>query len=229
MKNLVLTALVLGTASLTGACVAADNGTITATWQLQDWNDTTETAVTAPCPTGGDTAILYSLSAGDTNTANALKDLFNCTDGVGTASVPVDDYTTWIEITDHTGNTLYAQSGSQPVSVALNLDSTPAAPFAFQVNRGYIHASWTLSGITCPQIDAVEYNSTGPNAFLISDTFTCADAQGTTFPAPLFNYNLAIQGLNPAKAAVTTTGNVPANVTFGNQQVEAGAVVLTGL
>lgn len=229
MKNLVLSALVLGTASLSGACVAVDESTITATWTLQDWNDTTETAVAAGCPAGGDTAVVYSLPSGETNPANALKDLFNCADGIGTTSdIGAGNFTTWVEITDHSTDVLYAQSGSQQVSLALN-DNVAPNPFVFQVNRGYIHAAWTLSGITCPQIDGIEYNSTGPDAYLLSDTFDCVDAQGTTFPAPLFNYTVAIQGLNPAKQAVTTTGTLPANVQWGNQLVEAGSVVLTGL
>jgi len=237
MKNLVLTALVLGAASLAAGCTATTAGTVTATWNLQDWDDTNAQPIAAGCPAGADTAIVYSLPAGLTDPSSALKDLFDCSAGGGTtAGLDPGTYTVWVEITDHSTNTLYAQSNSTSVSVSDGTDNP--ANFTFQVNRGYISGAWTLvapdnSATTCAAggVDGVEFQSQ-PSAggTPIADQFNCTDGQGTTYPLPIDNYPMvqlqAIDASNPplglGPAAIVS--NV--DVLFGNDLNDIGTVTV---
>ncbi len=230
MKNLVLTALVFGVGLLATGCELT---TISPSWELQDWNDQTETAVTASCRSDSNTIKFYALPAGDTNPDNAITDLFNCTDGGGTtADLPADSYTTWVELTSDDDAVLYAQSGSVPVSVAVGGDEP--VNFLFQVNRGYTHAAWSLTynGLpatcTAPRTDiaGVAFDETGTGASLTPDTFDCADLQGTTFPLPLDNYTVAIAAIDSTDAAVSAAATETVNLTYGNQLVDVGGVVL---
>jgi hypothetical protein len=211
-------------------------GSIAATWILKDWNDTTGTETVGACPSGADTVITYALAAGQTDPANAIKDLFTCGDGHGTATgIPSGTYTEWVEVTDHSGNVLYAQSLSKQVVVVAG-QTTPVS-FTFQVNRGYVAATWSLVNnssvaVTCasrPSIAGVEFNETGTGAALVHDVFTCADMAGTTYPLPLDTYTLSVQAIDNANPAngIGAAANVPGlMVTFGNQLVDAGAVIL---
>jgi hypothetical protein len=235
MKNLVLTAAVLGAASLATACTTLGN--VTATWTLQDWDDAGKAPKSAVCPAGGDTAIVYALPATETNTALADKDLFNCTDGRGTTAGHIaDSYKVWVEITSHDGATLYAQSNSQTVSIS---DGTNAPlTFPFQVNRGYVAAAWTLKGgstgntLNCTQAGAggVEFDNMVGTAIPISDQFNCTDGTGTTYPLPIANYTTTLQAVNSASPPVgigpgTVAG--ASNVQFGNQLINKGSFVLS--
>ena len=211
-------------------------GTIHVTWTLQDWNDQTGLPIAAACPSGADTVIVYSLPAGQTDPANAYTDLFTCADGAGTTlGLPPGNYTVWTEVVDHANTVLYAQSGSVQATVVANQNVNTA--FTFQVNRGYVHASWSLisaqnQAITCaqrPSIAGVAFDQTGTGASLVGDIFTCSDLQGTTYPLPLDTYTLSVQAIdngNPPNGigAAATVPNV--KVTFGNELTEAGAVVL---
>jgi hypothetical protein len=241
MKNLVLTALVLGAASLAAGCTATTAGTVSASWDLQDWDDANAVAISADCPTGADTAIVYSLPAGLTNPADAAKDLFDCAAfGGTTAGLDPGTYTVWVEITDHSTNTLYAQSDSRTVSVSDGSDS--GADFAFQVNRGYVSGAWTLVGaqsgsaITCddagvPDVEFLSQPSIG--GLPIRDLFTCNDGEGTSYPLPVDSYpTVSVQAVdasgdpnNPVglgEAAVTN--NV--DVQFGNDLQDLGTVTV---
>jgi hypothetical protein len=244
MKNILTLSLVLGAAALAGGCIITSNnnnggntGTVTATWDLQDWNDAGKAPIAANCPAGADTAIVYSLAAGDTNTADAVKDLFTCSDfGGTTAPILNGNYTEWVEITDHSGATLYAQSNSQTAGVRIGGDT--ALTFPFQVNRGYAAAAWTLQGasthatITCTQAVAsgVELNNMVGSNIPIADQFTCTDGQGTTYPLPIANYSMtvaAIDNSNPPKELGAATQAGAVNVQYGNQLINQGSFVLS--
>ncbi|MCE9580584.1 MAG: hypothetical protein K8W52_46115 [Deltaproteobacteria bacterium] len=232
MKNLVLSALVFGAGLLATGCELT---TISPSWQLQDWNDQTETVTAASCRTDSNTIKFYALPAGDTNPDNAITDLFNCTDGSGTtADLPADSYTTWVELTSDDNAILYAQSGSVPVSVSAGGDAP--VDFAFQANRGYTHASWSLmqggTATSCsahPDIAGIEFLATGTGAALTPDTFDCADLQGTTFPQPIDTYTLHVGAINSANPPLElgAAADIPnLKVQYGNQLVEAGALVI---
>jgi len=241
MKNLVLSVAVLGAASLATGCGGGTTtlpGTITASWTLQDWDDATGQPTPATCPAGADTATVYALPHGDTNTADADKDLFNCSDGTGTTAGHIaGDYDVWVEITDHSGATLYAQSDAK-ASVPVDDNTDTSVSFAFQVNRGYVSAAWTLKGgtsgntldCTTAGVAAVEMdNMVGTNT-PISDQFNCTPQQNVTDPLPLATYQVALQAIDGSTPPVglgpaTVAGN--ADLQYGNQDVDEGTVVLS--
>jgi hypothetical protein len=258
MKNLVLSAAVFGLASLATGCIfVTDNnnggtgGKVTATWQPLEWDGNAKAEVNANCPAGGDTAAVYNLGVlaptcsvdGDCSSDGSevcvankctYRDLFNCSDKGGTTRrVASDDYTTWVEITSHDGAVLYAQSGSKTTHIFNGVDDS--ASFAFQVNRGYITAAWTLmnkngSPTSCSAAGAtgVEFTETGTGASLVPDQFNCTAMQGTTFPLPIDNYTFSAQALGGNPEAALGPGSVVPNVKvqYGNQLVNAGSVVL---
>jgi hypothetical protein len=234
MKNLVLSAAILGAASLATACTSL--GTVSATWELQDWNDSTKSATAAQCPAGGDTAIVYALPAGDTNMADADKDLFNCTSGGGiTAGHIAGSYNVWVDITSHDGATLFARSDVKAVNVA-DAKTSPV-DFQFQVNRGYITGAWTLTHSTgapadCTGVSGVEFvdtDASNPNNF-ITDQFDCTAGNGKTYPQPLATYNVSVEALANSGGTETQIGQAAlvqgVKLQTGNQTQNIGSVVI---
>ena len=233
MKNLVLTVAVLGAMTVATGCTTLGN--VTASWSLQDWDDAHGQPTTAACPAGADTAIVYALPAGDQNLADADKDLFNCSDGIGTTAGHIaGSYQVWVAITDHSGATLYAQSDYDTVSISDGTNSPLS--FAFQVNRGFVAAEWTLMGgtshtaLSCNSNIKVEMDNMVGTGTPISDQFDCSPQMNTADPLPINTYAVALQavdtsptpvGLGPAASAGT------ADIQFGNQLIDKGSVVLT--
>lgn len=233
MKNLVLTVAVLGAMTVATGCTTLGN--VSATWQLQDWDDAHGQPTTAACPAGADTAIVYALPDGDTNLADADKDLFDCAAGAGTTAGHIaGSYQVWVAITDHSGATLFAQSNYNTVSIS-DGTNTPLS-FAFQVNRGYVAAEWTLMGgtshaaVACNANTKIEMDNMVGTSTPISDQFDCSPQMNTADPLPINTYAVALQavdtgspplGLGPAASAGT------ADLQFGNQLIDKGSVVLT--
>lgn len=234
MKNLVLTVAVLGIASFAAAC--GSSGSVTASWTLQDWNEATGTASLATaCPQGGDTIIVYSLPAGDTDPSLAYKDLFDCSvTGSGTASaLPVGDYTVWVEVTDHAGTALYAQSDSQAATV-VGGGNTPVS-FQFQLNAAPVSAQWTLvdntgAATSCAGVGGIETEAMQGTSLPISDQFDCAAGSGTTNPLPVAIYQFglaAVDNSNPPKALGPESTPISLNVQYGsNHPFNAGSFVV---
>jgi hypothetical protein len=239
MKNLILTVSVLGATALAAGCTTSTPGTITASWDLQDWNDTTGVATdNAPCPSGADTVIVYALPVGDQNAADADKDLFNCTDGGGiTAGHLTGSYQVWVTVTDHSGAVKYAESNTQtPVPVSAGV--TTPVNFKFQVNRGYVTAEWSLRGgtsgsnLTCTSanVPAVEMDNMVGTSTPISDQFNCAPLTGTANPLKINTYAVGLQAVDSSPTPVglgplATAGT--ADIQFGNDAHDQGAVVLS--
>ena len=246
MKNFITLSLVVGAAAMAGGCIIETNnnhnpppnqGAVAASWDLQDWNDSAKQPVQANCPAGADTAIVYTLVGGDTNPGNAIKDLFNCSDFAGTtAPITAGAYTVWVEITDHSGAVLYAQSNSK--SVTLTGGAVTPADYQFQVNRGYVSAAWTLRGgtsnttLNCAQAGAggVEFDNMVGSNIPISDQFNCTDGAGTTYPLPIANYQFSAQAIdssNPPLGIGPATVAGAAQVQWGNQLIDKGSLVLS--
>ncbi len=238
MRNLVFTVAALGAASITGACgggTSSPQGTATVTWDLQDWSDANKTAVPANCPAGADTAIVYELPTSETDASLATKDLFTCADITGTtAPLFADDYQFWVDITDHSGASLFAESETKVASVLNNTNT--GVDFKFQVNRAYVTAAWTLARasngapLSCGQASAtgVEMDETGTGASLVPDQFDCAPMTGTSFPIPLDTYTVSLQALggSPEGGIGDSTVAGTAALTIGNQEVNKGTVIL---
>lgn len=243
MKNLILTVAVLGATSLATGCTSSNQlpppGTVTASWDLQDYDPATGNTIhNVACPTGADTAIVYALPAGDQNLADADKDLFDCAAGGGTtAGHLAGSYQVWVAITDHSGAQLFAQSDYDTLSISDGVNTSDS--FGFQVNRGFVSAGWSLRGgtsgstLTCASanVPAVEMDNMVGTSPPISDQFDCGPTMsGTANPLLINTYAVALQavdssptpvGLGPAASAGT------ADIQFGNQLVDKGTVVLS--
>jgi len=238
MKNLVLSAAVLGVASFATGCTVthtAPASTADVTWDLLDWNDQSKSVIhDAPCPTGSFNATVYSLPSTDTNRDHAVKDVFNCTDKGGfTDPLTPGSYNFWVDITDSSGAVLYAESNS----VAGTITATTSTPvdFAFQVNRGFTAAAWALNHTggapaDCTGVNGIEFvntNAADPNKF-VSDVYTCADGHGQSDPLPLATYNTSAEALDAADKQI---GQAPliqgTKIAVGNEIKNLGTVVIT--
>jgi hypothetical protein len=218
MKKFVLASLIALAASQAAGCIIesgdddpGEYAYVSATWQLK--NEATNQTTT--CPTGYDTAALYNqpIDANGNNTGAVIVDLFNCSAGAGTsAPLPPTMYLTWIEITDHNNDNVYAQSLSAVVDVTVS-DKT----FNAQIlnDGGYFQLDWALVGATsnaslsCSQAGAaggVELigtdvsNANNSN----SDIFDCEDHTGVTAGYVAGTYTLSVAALNASEASIGT-------------------------
>jgi hypothetical protein len=168
MKKLVMSALLLGAVSQAAGCifVSSDDdpvdqtGEILARWDLVDDGD--------PAACGAaNTATVNALRQGQ-NTP--YRDIYNCTDGQGLADdLPLGSYTIWVDFTDSSGNTLFAQSEAAVVNLT-SPGQRITADFLVDMANGFFDVSWTLdNGATdCEDV---------PNLFRTSVLSTLA---GTT-------------------------------------------------
>jgi cysteine-rich repeat protein len=105
------------------------------------------------CPEPYDTAILHTAEASVEGfllddcqqvDPNCFIDVFDCARGSGaTSPLPPGSWVTWVDITDHTGQQLYAQSKGELVVSAQTDQQVALRIFA---NGGYIAVSWALFG-----------------------------------------------------------------------------------
>jgi hypothetical protein len=213
----------------------AAGGTFTVSWQPQDWNENAGAPTNVGCPSGADTAVVYSLPSTSNDPSKAFRDLFTCSKRSGeTDGLPPGAYSVWIEFTNHDGTSVYARSFSQDATVAAS--GTEAHHFDVQVNRGYLFATWTLMNkggapTTCAAAGAggVEFESMIGNNTPISDQFKCTDAKGTTNPLPIADYLFGLQVIDSSptpKALGPETTPKPVSIQVGNDLIDTGAFVL---
>jgi cysteine-rich repeat protein len=238
--------------SCTAACtvVTIQQGHVSATWHLNSVDATTGALSAAACPSGFDTAALHTVAANTDGTAvsacttagaDCFIDLFNCADGAGlSADLPPRNYLTWVEITNTNGSSLYATSTAEFVDITnvdMNFDTH------ILVDGGYFKLTWTLHGeqsssdLTCAQtaaatsaggsIEVVSTLSTNTSVIL-TDKFNCEDHFGYSAPLHTGSYDLAIDALNSADAAIsnpTSFSGVAVGAT-ANEIVDLGHIVI---
>lgn len=208
MKNLVSLALLAAAVSAT-ACTSSTPDTsavITAHWSFSSY--ATFTAMqppTDPCPTGFDTAAVYAREWDPFEgrfVATAMQpDLFSCSDKVGT-TFPLDGvFQVWVQIEDHNGANVYAQSESIVIDTA-DGDASITLPTLYK-DAGFADFSWDLmrgsTRVTCAAagITSTGYiNSTAVSvaspSFMATDKFDCTDGFGITAPLPEDDYDLTL-------------------------------------
>ncbi len=211
-----------------------DLATISARWSLRNMADGATTA----CPVGFDTAQLISQPVDATNlpVGDPVVDLFDCGAGTGrSAALAPDVYQVWIEIRDHSGANLYAQSLSQFVDVRAQDE---AITTQILNDGGYFQLSWDLVGkatqqpLNCAQIaggvDAVEAISTSvadAHRFY-TDKFTCEDHSGVTSGLLQGTYTISIDASNAGKS-IGTAPTLASKVIHGQNQVtDLGHIVI---
>jgi len=227
-------ACVIHTTGDDGGGGGGDSATIAARWSLRNMADGASTA----CPAGFDTAQLISqpVDANNVPAGDPIVDLFDCNARAGTsAALPPDVYQVWIEIQNHDGSSVYAQSLSQFVDVRVQ---NKAIATQILNDGGYFQLSWDLVGKTsqralnCAQvaggIDSVEAISTSvadAHRFY-NDKFTCEDHAGVTSGLLQGTYTISIDATNGDKS-IGTAASLASNVIHGQNQVtDLGHIVI---
>lgn len=212
MKKLVLFSLIVAAVSQAAGCIISsgddDGGTprITSTWQIKSIDGTN-----LGCPTGFDTAALYSqeIDAVGNDVGSPIVDLFDCVAGIGT-SAPLDAtfYYSSVAIENDSGSSVYAESPSIFVDLVVENKQLDAKIYD---DAGYFQLSWQLtrssdgSPVSCtqasaegPSVDGVESISTevGNSSNSASDIFDCTDHFGITSALPAGNYTISVDALH---------------------------------
>jgi hypothetical protein len=216
MKNLVLSAMLVGAASqLAGCIIVADDttdqtGDLDVGWSLVSTDLNNNNAnIAGTCP--GDTVAVHAERAGDAPYTSKL----NCVDGSGPfIGLPEGTYTVWLEITDTSGVTKFAQSGEQVITV--NRATVTPVDFSLYSNRAFFAASWNLTRqgapTTCANVGAgkmsVLATESGGTLGFDDDHNPCTAGEGaniaiTTTPVPVGkSYTVVVAALNAAGLSI---------------------------
>jgi cysteine-rich repeat protein len=177
------------------------------TWSFKS----TQTTGTLNCPTGYDTAAVYSQEVDGSGNpiGQPTIDLFTCSDGQGmTSPLSSGVYQTWLAVTNQAGTMTWGQSVDALVDLSAS-NATYAADL--YIDGGYFAWKWMLIGamsnntLSCGQAgaDAADMSSTltsGGQA--IVDTFSCTDGQGISAAIPAGNYTVSLTALDTNMAAL---------------------------
>lgn len=151
MKNLVLSAmLAVGASQAAGCIIVADDTTTTGEGDLDvSWTllstDGNNNNIAGQCPAGSGTIRITAVREGDTP---YISD-YSCSASGGPFNrLPVGTYTTWLEITDSSGVTKFAESAEATVTVG-DGTVTPVA-FTLYSDRAFFAASWNLTRSGAP-------------------------------------------------------------------------------
>lgn len=186
MKNLVYSTLLAAVATQAAGCIIVSDddggglGSIHASWALKS-TDNQGMPILAGCPAGATTATVFSLPAGAAP-ASAFQDKFDCIDGAGhVTDLEPGSYTVWVQLTDTSGATKFAESGSQ--SIIVTDGGTATAPYDIYVDRAFFMVGWNLtgranscSGITNDGVSILATVSGGANAF--ETLVNCTEGEG---------------------------------------------------
>ncbi len=204
---------------------------ITANWKI-----TNLAKQTLNCPSGFDTAALYSQEI-DTNfndVGSPVIDLFNCTNFTGVSGpLKATTYYSWISIANTNNSAQYASSTSAFVDLT-NTDKSYNADIL--TDGGYFQLQWALQkngvGTTCAaqsQVAGVESISTdtaNSNNFA-SDIFPCADHLGITSGFSAGTYTVSVDALNSSNAAVSQAVNLTnKTIQAPNKVTDLGTVTI---
>jgi hypothetical protein len=192
MKNLVLGALLAAAVSST-ACTADTSARVTAIWSFNTYANR-DSAPTAPCPNGYDTATVYVRPwdpfVGDFTGAAIASDFFDCAAKSGTTD-PLDGvFQVWVQIENHDGSLVFAASPSEVIDTADLRNPTIELPTLF-LDAGYFDVSWDLErsarrvhcsdvGLAGGQVTATVM-ATGHSS-IVGGKFDCSDGYGVSDP-----------------------------------------------
>ena len=216
MKNLVLSAVLAGGLTQLAGCIIVADDTTSTTGDMQvGWSLLSTNAagqnIAGSCP--GDTVVVHATRDGDSPYTSKLT----CTDGSGPfLDLPASTYTVWIELTDTSGVTKFAQSAEQTVVVTEN--GISPVNFSLYSDRAFFAASWNLtrggSATSCAaeaagKVSILATVSGGADAF-DDDSNPCAAGEGsniaiTALPVPTGrSYTVSIAALDNTGAAIGT-------------------------
>jgi len=229
MNKLVMSALLFGTLAQAAGCIftsddssSSGTATVNVSWTLL--NDTDP----ANCPAGATTATIYAQRGTD----QPFTDTYNCSDLSGaSADLPEGDYTMWVEITDTSGATLYAQS--EDFQISLTDGEVATADFQIDVANGFFDVSWVLdtnqqTPTTCAAVTAQNgvsvISTVAGNTNGVDSIFNCADGES---PNKVTTDAVGIGQVVVSEELIDSTGaqigNAPAintNIDYGNEYVD---------
>jgi hypothetical protein len=213
MKKLVLFSLIVALVSQVTGCTSSNTGTtdgaITANWDIKSVDGTS-----LQCPTGFDTAALYSQEI-DANFGDVggpiTGDLFDCSAFTGlSAPLAPTTYYSWIQIESHDGSQVYATTVQAFVDLTISDKSFNANIYT---DGGYFQMAWALTVGGSPSSCAANADITGVEAIstevnnpnnAVSDIFHCGDHYGVTDVLPAGTYTISVDAFNASMAAVGT-------------------------
>jgi hypothetical protein len=218
----------------TNCTIDAATAHVGATWQIKDVAGTAQ-----PCPSGFDTAALVNqlVDSSGANMGQPILDLFDCTAGAGTsATLPAHAYKTWVQITDHSGASVYARS----VPATLDVTTTDLTYNTdILTDGGYFSLSWILQGavsnnqLTCTQagvtgsssgVETVATLASSSNA--VTDQFTCDDGYGVTSGLPAGTYTVSIDAFTSGGAVGTAPTLTNQTITAPNNVTSLGTITI---
>ena len=227
-------------------CTIESGGTpsyvISASWTLK----LVESSTPQPCPTGFDSAVIYSqkVSASGTAIGAPVIDAFNCNSpGAGiTTPLPAGLYDVSLEIQNHALTTTYASTIPARVDLTTSNKTFSADLFT---DGGYFSLSWKLvkasdmaMTVTCAQAgvganggaEAISTNTDGTHN-AVSDLFTCDDAAGITSALPAADYTVSVDVFGNNMTALGTAAPISATIMGPNKVTPLGLVQIpiTGL
>lgn len=207
--------------------VTDDTGSIHAIWQPQ--NDGT----LVDCPAGATTAGVQALRDGDTD---PYIDLFNCEDLDGVQmDLPVGDYQVFVDLTDDTGATLFAQSETKAITVVGG--ETAERTFAIDVANGFVDVSWRLmagnvaSSCAAQGADSTSVLSTNTDTTTgYDDIYQCTDGESpakvTTGALPIGPY-LTVLSVLQGDVVIGQSDELTFAIDYGTEIEDLGTVPIT--
>jgi hypothetical protein len=240
MKKLVLFSLIVALVSqVTGCIISSDDtsgddtsgGAITAHWDIKSVSGASQS-----CPTGFDTAALYSQQI-DVNFGNIgapVVDLFDCTAFTAVSDpLAATTFYSWIQIESHDGSMIYAST----VYAFVDLTTTDKVFSAdIYTDGGYFQMAWQLTVGGVPSSCAANADITGVEAIstevgnpnnAVSDIFHCADHNGVTDVLPAGTYTISVDAFNASMAAVGTADAITGKtILVQNHVTDLGTITI---
>jgi hypothetical protein len=230
MKTFVLASLIA--ASATGCIISSDssNAHVGATWQVKSVVSNQEIG----CPAGIDTAALVNqpVDPNGNDAGSPIIDLFDCAAGAGTsAALPATMYKTWVQLTDHSGSNVYAESvpaylDVTDVDLTYNtdiLDDGGYFGFAWVLTQGGAPIDCASAGVEGSQAGVELTATVAGGSSAATDQFSCDDGQGVTSGFPAGNYTVSIDAFN-GNTAVGTADPINSSIQAQNKVTNLGTV-----
>lgn len=197
--------------------------TISPSWSLVEGDQNTPTS----CPAGATTIAMVS----ENGAGDQITDLFDCAQGSGTSGeMPLDFYNVWLQLTDDSGNVLYAQSLATDVQVTQATDH--AISFEFSIDRGAFEADWDIvdgaAQSNCAAAGVVWFSldyTDDQGGFLSPDVFDCENYSGTSAGVPVENWSVSPSFLDSNELAVEVGSSIDTAIEYGNHYNDLGVIV----
>jgi hypothetical protein len=202
MKKLVLGVLLAAAVSATG-CVS-DGSTVTMTWDFTHLADNSARS----CPTNFDTVRVIAQPTDPTSHLGAGRtfvDKFDCADGEGRIKLSDNSYLVWLEVTNFSETSKYAQSQETFYDT---LEGNVTIPVQILDDGGYFSLTWDLvdgptnAPLSCTDVGIDRAGSVrvltklATSSAVITDNFDCTDHFGTTDGLLAGDYDITVEAFN---------------------------------